>query len=183
MKSYKGSLLLSTPSRGEDFFARSVVLIAEHTEEGAFGFILNKPDYQASVMLREFLEPTLTIYEGGPVEKARFSFIIKDKLPQLDEGYHRINQNYQLTQDVESVIKAVVENDFPLQNIKVLSGYSGWSAGQLEEEIHNKSWILAKNILLDITQEAGPSLWKKIMQNMGGEHLLFANAPVDVSLN
>jgi putative transcriptional regulator len=67
--------------------------------------------------------------------------------------------------------------------VKVFSGYSGWSAHQLDREIQNKMWTPVEIYNLDYTSPNDQSLWKKIMQNLGGEFLLWANSPEDVSMN
>ena len=68
-------------------------------------------------------------------------------------------------------------------DVKVFSGYSGWSAQQLDSEITNKFWTVVDSYDLDLTMPNDQNLWKNIMQNLGGEFLLWANAPEDVSLN
>ena len=67
--------------------------------------------------------------------------------------------------------------------MKVFSGYSGWSAQQLEGEILQKMWTPVDVYNLDYTSPNDHGLWKNIMQNLGGEYLLWANAPEDVSMN
>ena len=71
----------------------------------------------------------------------------------------------------------------PVENVKVFSGYSGWSANQLDREIQNKMWTPVEIYNLDYTLPNDQSLWKKIMQNLGGDFLLWANSPEDVSMN
>ena len=70
-----------------------------------------------------------------------------------------------------------------VNDMKVFSGYSGWSAQQLEGEILRKMWTPVDVYNLDYTSPNDQFLWKNIMQNLGGEYLLWANAPEDVSMN
>ena len=77
--SYKGKILISTPDISGDIFSRAVVLIIEHDEMGAFGMILNKKNYTMSSKLLEIFGFNVEVYEGGPVENDRISFIIKGK--------------------------------------------------------------------------------------------------------
>ena len=84
---------------------------------------------------------------------------------------------------MEEVIELVVKQELKTKDIKIFSGYSGWSPQQLENEINNKMWTVIDVINLNYTESNDQNLWKKIMQGLGGEFLLWANAPDDVSLN
>lgn len=180
-KSYKGKILISTPDISGDIFSRSVVLIIEHDKKGAFGMILNKSNPSMSLQVQNLLGREIEIYEGGPVEKERIFFIIKG-IP-ITESFIPINKEYYLTEDMEAVIVAVVNNVLPIENFKVFAGYSGWESMQLDEEIRSKFWIPVEQYNMDYTLPNNQNLWKKIMQNLGGKNLIWANAPEDVSLN
>lgn len=180
-KSYKGKVLISTPDISGDIFSRSVVLIIDHDEKGAFGMILNKKNTEMSVQLNKIFGFNFSLYEGGPVATDRIFLLIKGK--PLTENYLLIHEDYYLTEDVETIAVAFLENKITIDQCKVLSGYSGWDAQQLEEEIKANFWIPVESYHLDFTSSDDPSLWKKIMQNMGGEYLIWANAPEDVHLN
>ena len=94
-----------------------------------------------------------------------------------------INEDYYLTDNVEEVIELIVKQELETKDIKIFSGYSGWSPQQLEGEIKNKMWTVIEVINLDYTESNDQNLWKKIMQGLGGEFLLWANAPEDISQN
>lgn len=179
--SYKGKILISTPDISGDIFSRSVVLILEHDKNGAFGMILNKKNQNVSNDLIDFLNFNVEIYDGGPVENNRIFFIVKGK-PNT-ENYTEIDDNFYFTEDIESVMTGVIEKKISASQVKVFSGYSGWSANQLDGEIKNKMWTPVEIYNLDYTSPNDQSLWKNIMQNLGGEFLLWANAPEDVSMN
>lgn len=179
--SYKGKILISTPDVSGDIFSRSVILIIEHNENGAFGLILNKMNKEMSSKLLKTLGYEVDVYEGGPVANNKIFFIIKDK--NITDKKVPIDDLYYLTEDVESVIGAILDERIAIDELKVFSGYSGWSPNQLESEMNRKLWIVVDAINLDYTQANDQSLWKKIMQNLGGEYLLWINTPEDVSLN
>ena len=179
--SYKGKILISTHDISGDIFSRAVVLIIEHDEMGAFGMILNKKNYTMSSKLLEIFGFNVEVYEGGPVENDRISFIIKGK--PITEKYTPIENEFYLTEDIEEVVSTIIDGKLPIENVKVFSGYSGWSAHQLDREIQNKMWTPVEIYNLDYTSPNDQSLWKKIMQNLGGEFLLWANSPEDVSMN
>ncbi|MGZ5187980.1 MAG: YqgE/AlgH family protein [Kaistella sp.] len=179
--SYKGKILISTPDISGDIFSRSVVLIVDHNDEGAFGLILNKKNKNMSARLLNIFGFQVDVYEGGPVENDKIFFISKGK--KVTENYSEISDEFYLTEDIENVISGIIENRVLVDEIKVFSGYSGWSSQQLESEIKRKMWTVVEVYNLDYTLPNDESLWKSIMQNLGGEFLLWANAPEDVSMN
>ena len=179
--SYKGKILISTPDISGDIFSRSVVLIIDHSESGAFGLILNKKNSKMSNRFKNFFDFEIEVYDGGPVENDKVFFIIKGK--KVTENFTEINDEYYLTEDIELIINAVLQNEISIQDVKIFSGYSGWSASQLENEVLQKVWTVVDVYNLDYTLPNDHTLWKSIMQNLGGEYLLWANAPEDISLN
>ncbi|MGZ5284063.1 MAG: YqgE/AlgH family protein [Kaistella sp.] len=179
--SYKGKILISTPDISGDIFSRSVVLIVDHNDEGAFGLILNKKNKNMSARLLNIFGFQVDVYEGGPVENDKIFFISKGK--KVTENYSEISDEFYLTEDIENVISGIIENRVLVDEIKVFSGYSGWSSQQLESEIKRKMWTVVEVYNLDYTLPNDESLWKSIMQNLGGKFLLWANAPEDVSMN
>ena len=179
--SYKGKILISTPDVSGDIFSRSVVLIVDHNDEGAFGLILNKKNRKMSARLLTIFGFAVDVYEGGPVENDKIFFIGKGK--NVTENYSEISDGFYLTEDIERVVTGIVEQQISVDDIKVFSGYSGWASQQLESEIRRKMWTVVEVYNLDYTLPNDESLWKSIMQNLGGEFLLWANAPEDVSMN
>lgn len=179
--SYKGKILISTPDISGDIFSRSVVLIIDHSESGAFGLILNKKNSKMSNRFKNFFDFEIEVYDGGPVENDKVFFIIKGK--KVTENFTEINDEYYLTEDIERIINAVLQNEISIQDVKIFSGYSGWSPSQLENEVLKKVWTVVDVYNLDYTLPNDHTLWKSIMQNLGGEYLLWANAPEDISLN
>lgn len=179
--SYKGKILISTPDISGDIFSRSVVLIIEHNESSAFGLILNKKNSKMSNKFKNFFDFKIEVYDGGPVENEKVFFIIKGK--KVCETYTEINNEFYVTEDIETVISAVLSNELSIDDVKIFSGYSGWGALQLDSEIKRKLWTVVDVYNLDYTLPNDQTLWKSIMQNLGGEYLLWANSPEDISLN
>ncbi|HCR76999.1 MAG TPA: YqgE/AlgH family protein [Chryseobacterium sp.] len=179
--SYKGKILISTPDISGDIFSRSVVLIIEHNENGAFGLILNKKNSQMSSKFKDFFDFKIEVYDGGPVENDKVFFIVKGK--NVTEIYTEITPEFYLTEDIENIISSVLNGELDINNVKIFSGYSGWTALQLDGEIQRKLWTVVDVYNLDYTLPNDQTLWKSIMQNLGGEYLLWANSPEDISLN
>lgn len=180
--SYKGKILISTPDISGDIFSRSVVLVIEHNESGAFGLILNKKNSQMSSKFKDFFDFKIEVYDGGPVENDKVFFIVKSN-KKVTDIYTDITDEYYLTEDIERIINAVLANELEIHNIKIFSGYSGWAPNQLDSEVQRKMWTVVDVYNLDYTLPNDQTLWKSIMQNLGGEFLLWANSPEDISLN
>lgn len=179
---YKGKLLISTPDTTGDIFSRSVVLVIEHCREGAFGLILNKKHRNISARLESIVGFEVNIYEGGPVETDKIFFIVKGK--PMSENAIELNDNYYVTEDIETIFTALMDQSLDVQNVKIFAGYSGWSAQQLDGEINGKFWTVIDDAYqLDYTRTNDENLWRHIMQNLGGEFLLWMNTPADVHMN
>lgn len=179
--SYKGKILISTPDISGDIFSRSVVLIIDHNENGAFGLILNKKNSQMSGKFKNLFDFPIEVYDGGPVENDKVFFIVKGK--KVTEIYSEITDEFYLTEDIENILSSILSNELKIKDIKIFSGYSGWSAQQLDNEVIKKLWTVVDIYNLDYTLPNDQTLWKSIMQNLGGEYLLWANSPEDISLN
>lgn len=181
-KSYKGKLLISTPDTTGDIFSRSVILIVEHNHEGAFGLILNKRHRNISAKLETITGFEVNIYEGGPVETDKIFFIVKGS--PITENALAINSNFYVSEDIETIFSALIEHSLEADQVKIFAGYSGWSSQQLENEIQRKFWTVVDDAYqLDYTSSTGETLWRQIMQNLGGQNLLWMNTPIDVHLN
>ncbi|WP_407405955.1 YqgE/AlgH family protein [Chryseobacterium sp.] len=179
--SYKGKILISTPDISGDLFSRSVVLIIEHDENGAFGLILNKKNTRMSKKFENFFDFKIEVYDGGPVDNEKVFFIIKGE--KVSDSYTEINEDYYLTEDIEIIISKIMNSQINIENLKIFSGYSGWSSQQLDREVKRKLWTVVDLYNIDYTLPNDQTLWRNIMQNLGGEFLLWANAPEDISLN
>ncbi len=179
----KGKLLIAEPSlTGDVSFNRSVVLLAEHNEEGSVGFILNKPlEYQISDLVNEILIP-FQVYNGGPVEQDNLYFI--HKVPHLIENSIEISDGIYWGGDFEKTISLINQKVISEDDIRFFLGYSGWSSLQLDEELSSKSWIVVANQYEShIIKKSSDAFWKEKMMELGGDYLLWSNAPENPSLN
>lgn len=179
----KGKLLIAEPAlTGDVSFNRSVVLLAEHNEEGSVGFILNKPlDYDISDLINE-IEIPLQVYNGGPVEQDNLYFI--HKVPHLIDNSIEISDGIYWGGDFEKTVELLNSKQINEKDIRFFLGYSGWSSLQLDEELSSKSWIVAKNKYeSDIIHKSPDAFWKEKMMELGGNYLLWSNAPENPSLN
>lgn len=179
----KGNLLIAEPSIiGDVSFNRSVVLLANHSEDGSVGFILNKP---LSFTLEELI-PEITsamqIYNGGPVEQDNLYFI--HKVPELIPDSIEISSGIFWGGDFNRVIELIDSNKISEKEIRFFLGYSGWDSAQLDQELESHSWIVAENIYdKEIINKCFPDFWKEKMIELGGEYLIWSNAPENPSYN
>jgi putative transcriptional regulator len=178
----KGDLLISEPFLPDPNFERTVVLLCEHNEEGAFGFVLNKPSL---VTMEEVLEDVSDfkeqIYVGGPVQQDTLHFIhrssiLEDKI-DINDGLFWGGNFEQLMIMINT--KQINTNDF-----RFFLGYSGWSSGQLMEELEQNSWIVYQGATPEQVFDQNPDiLWKEVLNKMGGKYKMFSNYPIDPRLN
>jgi len=183
LKPKKGKLLIAEPAlTGDVSFNRSVVLLAEHNAEGSVGFILNKPlEYQISDLVTE-IEIPFQVYNGGPVEQDNLYFI--HKVPHLISNSIEISNGIYWGGDFETTINLINKKVISEDDIRFFLGYSGWSSLQLDQELTSKSWIVIKNDYeSEIIQKSSNAFWKEKMLELGGNYLLWSNAPENPSLN
>ena len=179
----KGHLLLAEPSiTGDLSFNRSVILLADHNDEGSVGFILNKPlKYTIKELLPE-IESNFKIYNGGPVEQDNLYFI--HNVPNLIPNSIEISNGIFWGGDFELTKDLINKDILKKKNIRFFLGYTGWNAKQLEKELQANSWILINNIYEDtILGKVSLHFWKEKILELGGDYLIWSNAPENPTLN
>jgi putative transcriptional regulator len=182
-KLQKGQLLIAEPSIiGDLSFNRSVILLADHTNEGSVGFILNKPlKYTIKDLLPE-IDAKFKIYNGGPVEQDNLYFI--HNVPHLIPNSIEISSGIFWGGDFELTKELINNGLVNKKNIRFFLGYTGWDSEQLETEMQSNSWILTKNIYDNkILGKASVHFWKEKIIELGGEYLIWSNAPENPILN
>lgn len=183
MNSLQGHLLLASPSLADPTFERTVTLVVEHNEEGAYGVILNCPSQETvKEVWRESVgspcEISLPVYIGGPCEGfltvvhtiESFSNI------ELAAGIH-------YTQEPDKIERLVAQE---LRLVRFFVGFSGWGAGQLEAEMKEESWLTVaatKELVFGDSETLWPVLVKQLL---GKETLVqfgIAHVPDDPTVN
>jgi putative transcriptional regulator len=178
----KGKLLIAEPSILNDpSFNRSVILLTKHNSEGSVGFILNKlSDYKLNELVSE-INIALPVYYGGPVEQENLYFI--HKLPDLIINSVEIGDGFYWGGNMEIIIELINSQKISKDEIRFFLGYSGWDAQQLEEELKIDSWKIVENKFNNILKIDESTFWKNQLTEFGGKYLIWANAPVNPSLN
>jgi len=154
MDSLQDHFLIAMPSMKDGIFERSVIYICEHNNDGAMGIIINLP---VNISIDELLsqtieadlddeaaalaEPKTTIdkpvFKGGPVSEDR-GFVLHTAYPGFSSSL-QINDELMITSSLD-VLATLGTNKQP-DNYIVALGYSGWTKGQLEQEIADNSWL------------------------------------------
>ncbi|MCU0430653.1 MAG: YqgE/AlgH family protein [Cytophagaceae bacterium] len=177
-----GDILIAEPYLEDETFDRSVVLIGNHTHEGTFGFVLNKPsDLIISDVIEDLSSFSLPIYIGGPVEQDTLHFIYRNPLPL--EGTVQLTQNLFWGGDFEKLKEMLNNQEVSPDDVRFFVGYSGWAEGQLDDELTKKSWITWTPSVDDIFDLPFREMWRNILKKMGGRYKILANYPSDPRLN
>jgi putative transcriptional regulator len=150
IKPERGRLLISEPFL-PDPNERTVVLLCEHNEDGSFGFILNKPSFvKVSEVVEDLKEFEHEAFVGGPVQQDTLHFLHRSH--SIDEG-NKIYNEITWGGNFEKVILLAETKQLNPAEIRFFLGYSGWSAGQLEEELNQDSWIVCDYITEELLFE------------------------------
>jgi len=166
----KGQLLLASPALFDPNFRRTVVLVTEHTEEGAAGLVLNRRSDTAVV-------EAVPVYVGGPVQQEAVLCLAEFDDP--DDAAIIV---------LDHVGFVPGDGDFGLiaggtRRARVFAGYAGWGPGQLESELEASSWIVEEAERVDLFAEPDTDLWSSIMRGKGGIYRVVAMMPDDPSVN
>jgi putative transcriptional regulator len=180
-QSQQGSLLIASPSLLDPNFHRTVVLVAEHTEEGAMGVVLNRPSdvtvAEAVPKLAPLVEEHAPLHVGGPVQQE--AVIV---LAELDNPA----QAALLALGDIGFLKADLDPEElagTLRRARVYVGYAGWGAEQLEAELEESAWIVEPAREDDVFASDASDLWSAVLRRKGGTYAVIAMMPPDPSVN
>jgi putative transcriptional regulator len=178
----RGKILIAEPLLGDPNFERSIILLADHNEEGSVGFILTrKVEIDFDELVIDFPPFEAHIFEGGPVQDDNLFFI--HRKGNLLPGSEKIIDGVFWGGDLETLKELIAVGLIGPDDIRFYLGYSGWSSGQLKEELDQKSWLVADSDPSFIFSENADELWSLVMKQLGGEYPLWHNAPLDPNLN
>jgi putative transcriptional regulator len=179
--SARGQLLIAGPGLIDPNFWRTVVLIVEHSEEGAFGLVLNRPSEtlvgEAVPEIEELVDRDEPLYIGGPVQPSGVVVLGRFEDP-ADEALVAFEDV-----GVLGVGSPADEHAAGLRAGRAFVGHAGWGTGQLDEEIERGDWILEPAEVEDAFCEEPRQLWSRVLTRKGGSYALVARMPADPSLN
>lgn len=178
----KGVLLIAEPFMKDPNFMRSVVFLCDHTENGSFGFVLNK---QYDKTLEEILPDTegvsLPVYFGGPVEVDSLHFLHNQ--PDLVQGGTEVAPGVFWGGDFDLVIQQLKSGALNHNNVRFFAGYSGWGEGQLDRELKENSWITLKAEKKLVFLRNPNDIWRQSLITLGGDYEKLIHYPIDPQLN
>jgi putative transcriptional regulator len=172
-----GKLLLANGSLFGDVFRQTVILMADHGDDGALGFVVNRPTKMVvsdDSPVTEIGAIEETVYSGGPVQQGLLSVIAEFETPELSP---RVIFGTVGFLDLEEPSGATIKR------ARVFAGYSGWGPGQLENEIEEGSWVITDptaDLIFDVSYEL---VWQEALRRMGGKYALMATMPYDPGMN
>jgi putative transcriptional regulator len=180
-ESLKGKLLVSTPALYDPNFRRTVILVGEHSEEGAMGLVLNRPSEttvgSAVPDLAEVAGHDAPVFIGGPVQADAVLVLAEFEdasasagLVVGDIGFARADG------DLEALEEST-------RRARVFAGYSGWGPGQLEAELEETSWLVEPAEGVDLLADPEADLFGDVLRRKGGSYRLLATMPPDPRQN
>jgi putative transcriptional regulator len=180
-ESLRGQLLIASATLLDPNFQRTVVLVAEHSDEGAMGVVLNRPSpvnaAEAVPILASLVGEGDLVHVGGPVQPGAVVALAEYAEPDLaatiafgDVGF--------LAADADTEALAGT-----LRRVRVYAGYAGWSPGQLEAELEEDAWIVEPAVADDVFTNDADGLWPAVLTRKGGQFALLARMPLDPSVN
>jgi putative transcriptional regulator len=183
MESLRGQLLIAIPPLLDPNFWRTVVLICEHSEQGALGLVLNRPaetTVAGSVpQLEALLDGEQPLFLGGPVQASGVIVLARFEDP---------SQSALIAfEDVGLLGAGVDEDEQPpeaeLRDARAFVGHAGWGPGQLDAELQRGDWILEPARPEDAFTQRPLALWGEVLTRKGGQYALLARMPADPSVN
>ena len=180
MSSLRGQLLIAGPSLVDPNFWRTVVLVGEHSDEGALGVVLNRPSEtsvgEAVPELADLAGEMGTVHVGGPVQSSAV-VVLADFANPEEAG--------SLVLDSIGFLSTEVDPDSlgELRRARVYVGYAGWGPGQLDGELEEGSWIVEPALAEDVFTSDPDALWSTVLRRKGGPFSVLASMPPDPSLN
>ncbi|RSK33191.1 YqgE/AlgH family protein [Hymenobacter metallilatus] len=182
-----GSLLISQPFLGDPNFERTVVLLCSHAEEeGSFGLVLNRP---ATLQLGDVLElpggsalpaARIPLGIGGPVQPDTLHYLHQQ--PDLAQAQHVGDEVY-WGGDFARLLEQLISGQVAPESVRLYVGYSGWTAGQLAEEVRQNVWIVQPNAAAKVFTLTTDAFWQSILREKGGRYRMLSNYPPDPRLN
>jgi len=164
-------LLLSMPQMADPNFAKTVVLLCDYTDEGAFGLVVNRPmDEPAWTLVKTEppvrVDPNLKLWIGGPVDPQR-TWVLMSEAQGPDEEQREICPGLLLSVSKELTLQLLQAPPSSLS--RVLVGYAGWGPGQLDQEIAASAWLtlgVDPSLIFNVPPD---QMWEAAIRRLGAD--------------
>ncbi len=181
MDSVRGQLLIAGPTLLDPNFWRTVVLVVEHTDDGALGLVLNRPSEttvgEAVAQLDELIDADDQLFIGGPVQPA--SVIVLAEFENPGDAALVAFEDI----GVLAAGGSLEDAGAGVRTGRAFVGHSGWGPGQLDGELERGDWILEPARRDDAFSTQPDALWSEVLTRKGGSYALIARMPPDPSVN
>jgi putative transcriptional regulator len=179
--SLRGQLLIAGATLPDPNFARTVVLICQHSEEGALGLVLNRRGElvigDVAPELAELVGEEAVIDSGGPVQPD--ALLVLGEFEDASYAGLVIVGHVGLVGDGSEIADLVGVT----RRTRAFAGYAGWGPGQLDAELERDDWFVAPAGVDDIFDPDADELWRRVLERKGGHFALVARMPIDPSVN
>ena len=181
MDSLRGQLLVAAPSLLDPNFWRTVVLVVEHSDDGALGLVLNRSAQttvgEALPELRDLIDPDEPLFIGGPVQPSAVIVLAEFEDPAeaaliAFDGIGVLGAGSPPSEAAAGVRRG-----------RAFVGHAGWGPGQLDGELERDDWILEPARHEDPFFDEPRQLWSEVLMRKGGSYALLARMPADPSVN
>jgi len=164
-------LLVSMPQMADPNFAKTVVLLCDYTDQGAFGFVVNRQmDEPAWQLIRTEppvrIDPTVRLWVGGPVDLQR-TWVLMAEAQGPDDEQREISPGLLLSVSRELTLQLLQAP--PTSRARVLVGYAGWGPGQLDKELAASAWLTTSADPGLIFGVAPEEMWETAIRRLGAE--------------
>jgi putative transcriptional regulator len=169
---FTGQVLIAMPGMGDPRFDRSVIYMCSHSDKGAMGLIVNKPN--RGLRFGDLLEqmsietsdetPDMPVYFGGPVEHGR-GFVLHSRDYVSDISTLEVSPTFAMTA-TQDILEDIAVGKGPALAMMVL-GYAGWGPGQLEQEISQNGWLTGEASHALIFENPADEIWPDPLRRMG----------------
>jgi putative transcriptional regulator len=180
--SLRGQILISNSTIHSDYFKQTAILMIEHSNNGAFGLVINKSmNLDISKIIMDLPEGNYSesqIFSGGPVDPLYISILHSD--PTFSKDSEKIFDNVYFGRSYELMLNLLDTKS----QFRLYQGYCGWGAGQLEDEMKKLSWLVVPpQVDFFYSNEDQEALWRKIIKTRGGIYSYFVDKIKDPMLN
>jgi len=177
-----GTLLIANPFLKDPNFSRTVIFLCEHSGKGSFGFVLNRRFPQTlDQLVEELVAGAFPVFEGGPVQRDTLHFL--HQYPDLITGGEEVMEQVFWGGNYESLVAQFRLNALDRDRIRFFIGYSGWSEGQLDQEMKEESWLTVRATRKLVFETPPEEVWKSALRLLGGKYEMMINFPIDPQLN
>ncbi|TWI84994.1 putative transcriptional regulator [Lacibacter cauensis] len=153
-----GTIIISTALLDDSEFEKVAIVITEHNEKGAVGYVFNQPFPRNFNELEEFKHSIpVPLYAGGPVQTDMLYFM--HCRPDLVEGGDLVAADVYMNGDFRKAVQLLNNGTLSIHEVRLFIGYCGWDAGELEAELEEGSWEVT-NAPIDLVFAASVTeLW------------------------